>query len=66
MILAKILIVKDKKNISKLVKYNLDKDGYDCVTSITGEEALDILEKESIDLIVLDLMLPKMDGFEVC
>lgn len=66
MILAKILIVEDDKNISKLVKYNLDKDGYDCMTSITGEEALDILEKESIDLIVLDLMLPKMDGFEVC
>jgi len=66
MVLAKILIVEDDKNILKLVKYNLDKDGYDCMTSITGEEALDILEKEPIDLIVLDLMLPKMDGFEVC
>ncbi len=66
MSLEKILIVEDDKNISKLVKYNLDKDGYDCTTSITGEEALDILEKEPIDLVVLDLMLPKMDGFEVC
>ena len=63
---GKILIVEDDKNISKLVKYNLEKDGYDCVTSITGEEAFDVLDKESIDLIVLDIMLPKMDGFEVC
>ncbi len=66
MSLGKILIVEDDKNISKLVKYNLEKDGYECVTSITGEEAFDVLDKESIDLIVLDIMLPKMDGFEVC
>jgi two-component system OmpR family response regulator len=66
MSLGKILVVEDDKPILKLVKYNLEKEGYDCVTSITGEEALDVLDKEAIDLIVLDLMLPKMDGFEVC
>lgn len=63
---GKILIVEDDKHISKLVKYNLEKAGFDCIIAITGEDALDILDKEAIDLIVLDIMLPRMDGFEVC
>lgn len=63
---GKVLIVEDDKHISKLVKYNLEKAGFDCTVTITGEDALDILDKEVIDLIVLDIMLPKMDGFEVC
>jgi DNA-binding response OmpR family regulator len=62
----KILIVEDDKHISKLVKYNLEKAGFDCITAITGEAALDVLDKDSIDLIILDIMLPKMDGFETC
>ena len=62
----KILIVEDDKHISKLVKYNLEKAGYDCTVTITGEDALEILDREAIDLIILDIMLPKMDGFEVC
>lgn len=62
----KILVVEDDKHISKLVRYNLEKASYDCTVVIDGEEALDILGKEQIDLIVLDIMLPKMDGFEVC
>jgi DNA-binding response OmpR family regulator len=61
-----ILIVEDDKHISKLLNYNLTKAGFDCTTTITGEEALDILDKESIDLIILDIMLPKMDGLECC
>jgi len=60
------LIVEDDKNISKLVRYNLEKAGFDCATAITGESALDTLDKDSIDLIILDIMLPKMDGFETC
>ena len=61
-----ILIVEDDKNIAKLVKYNLEKAGYQCLTTITGEEALDIAHSRSVDLMILDIMLPKMDGLEVC
>ncbi|MEW6170607.1 MAG: response regulator transcription factor [Candidatus Omnitrophota bacterium] len=61
----KILVVEDDRNISKLIKYNLEKEGYEVIVSITGEEALEILQKQYIDLIILDIMLPKMDGFEV-
>ncbi|MFH2138766.1 MAG: response regulator transcription factor [Candidatus Omnitrophota bacterium] len=62
----KILVVEDDKHISKLIKYNLEKAGFDCTLTITGEDALEILDRESIDLIILDIMLPKMDGFETC
>ena len=61
-----ILIIEDDKHISKLVKYNADKAGYDCTVAGDGEEALDVLNKQGADLIILDIMLPKMDGFEVC
>ncbi|MEI6831725.1 MAG: response regulator transcription factor [Candidatus Omnitrophota bacterium] len=61
-----ILIIEDDKHISKLVKYNLEKAGYDCTVADDGEEALDVLAKERPDLIILDIMLPKMDGFELC
>ena len=62
----KILIIVDDKNISKLLKYNLEKSGYSCFLVSCGEDAFEILEKEKIDLIILDIMLPGMDGFEVC
>lgn len=62
----KILIVEDDENISQIVKYNLEKTGYKCATSRTGEDALKILKKGNMDLIILDIMLPEMDGFEVC
>ncbi len=61
-----ILIVEDEKNISKLVSYNLDQAGFECVVARSGEEALECLNKQNFDLIVLDVMLPKIDGFEVC
>lgn len=61
-----ILIVEDDKNIAKLVKYNLEKSGYDCTLAANGEDALAALKRERIDLIVLDIMLPKIDGFQVC
>ena len=60
------MIVEDDKHIAKLVKYNLEKAGFDCVVAITGEEALTVLDKRAVDLIVLDIMLPEMDGFGVC
>jgi len=62
----KILIVEDDKNISKLVRYNLEKSDFQCIATITGEDALAILDKEPADLIILDIMLPKMNGLEVC
>jgi len=66
MVGKKILIVEDDKHISKLVKYNLEKAGFECIVTVTGEEALEILDKDPIDLIILDIMLPKMDGLQTC
>jgi DNA-binding response OmpR family regulator len=62
----KILVVEDDKHISQLLKYNLEKAGYECATTITGEDAVEELNRSPFDLIILDIMLPKMDGFEVC
>ena len=65
MMAKKILVVDDEKPISDIVKFNLDKEGYEVVTAYDGEEALKKVEAESPDLILLDLMLPKIDGLEV-
>ena len=62
----RILIVEDDKHISKLVKYNLEKSDYECTISSTGEKALQVLKEQAIDLIILDIMLPEMNGFDVC
>ncbi|MFH0771324.1 MAG: response regulator transcription factor [Candidatus Omnitrophota bacterium] len=61
-----ILIIEDDKNISRLIKYNLEKENYDAFAVPNGEEALEFLKRYPADLIILDIMLPKMDGFEVC
>ena len=62
----RILVVEDDKHISKLVKFNLEKADYDCAVASTGEKALDILKCGVVDLIILDIMLPGMDGLGVC
>ncbi len=62
----RILVVEDDPHISKLIRYNIEKAGYDNQAVITGEEALLKLEESKFDLVILDVMLPKMDGFEVC
>ncbi|MBN2374159.1 response regulator transcription factor [bacterium] len=62
----KILIVEDDDNISQIVYYNLEKTGHVCAIAKSGEEALRILKRGKIDLIIIDLMLPEMDGLEVC
>ncbi len=62
----RILVVEDDKHISRLVAYNLEKAGFDCSQAYTGEEALKYLAKQPADLIILDIMLPEMDGFAVC
>ncbi|MCK4518862.1 MAG: response regulator, partial [Candidatus Omnitrophica bacterium] len=57
---TRILIVEDDKHISKLVKYNLEKAGFECMAAASGEKALDVLGKSPVDLVILDIMLPKM------
>lgn len=64
--MKKILVVDDEKPISDIIKFNLTKEGYDVYTAYDGEEAVEKVEEVEPDLIILDLMLPKMDGLEVC
>lgn len=61
-----ILVIDDEAHILELIKYNLEKEGYRVATCETGEEGLKEIEKELPDLLILDLMLPGMDGLEVC
>ena len=63
--MARILIVEDEKAINLLLKKNLELVGHTCVCAFDGEAAFDELEKSQFDLILLDIMLPKLDGFEV-
>ena len=63
--MKKILVVDDEKPISDIVKFNLTKEGYEVHTAYDGEEALEKVTEVEPDLILLDLMLPKMDGLEV-
>ena len=60
------LIVEDEDNILEAVKYNLVKEGYDVVSAVDGEAGLDLARKANPDLVILDIMLPKVDGFQVC
>ncbi|MDD5432732.1 MAG: response regulator transcription factor [Candidatus Omnitrophica bacterium] len=62
----KILIVEDEKDINKMLDYNLQKEGFRTISCRDGEDALDLANKEHPDLILLDLMLPGIDGLEVC
>lgn len=62
----KILIVDDEKLLVKGIKFNLEQDGYIVETAYDGEEALKMARDKSISLIILDLMLPKIDGLTVC
>jgi len=63
---TKILIVEDDQNLLATIKYNLLKEGYEVATAIDGAQALDVARKEKPALIILDVMLPKFSGFEVC
>lgn len=62
----KLLIVDDERLLVKGLKFNFEQDGYEVETAGDGEEAVRIARTKDIDLIILDLMLPKMDGLEVC
>ena len=63
---SRILLVDDEPAIQTLLAYPLRKDGYDVVSAVDGREALDRFAEQRFDLVVLDIMLPKLDGIEVC
>lgn len=62
----RILLVDDEAQLVELVKMRLEANGYQVLTAYDGKEALDVAKKEMPDLIILDLMLPKIDGYKVC
>jgi len=62
----KILLVEDDANLVELVRYNLDKEGFDVITTPDGEEALVLAEEERPDIVVLDWMIANLSGIEVC
>ncbi|MFM7153130.1 MAG: response regulator transcription factor [Bacteroidota bacterium] len=64
--LKKILIVDDEPDILEFLKYNLKREGYDVVTAPDGKQALTVAAAEKPDLIILDIMMPEMDGVEAC
>jgi len=64
--MTKILIVEDEKILRETLAYNLTNQGFEVVTSGDGNEALEIMRSDPPDLMILDIMLPGLDGFEVC
>ena len=62
----KILVVDDEQDLVKLIRYHLEKEGYKVISAYNGEDALFLTRKERPDLIILDLMLPGIDGLEIC
>lgn len=63
--MKKILVVDDEKPISDIIKFNMVKEGYEVLTAFNGREALEVFEAENPDILILDLMLPELDGLEV-
>jgi DNA-binding response OmpR family regulator len=61
-----ILLVEDEESVQKLLAFPLERDGFRVLQARDGEEAIDLFERHDVDLVVLDLMLPKVDGLEVC
>ena len=63
---AKILIVDDEPDLAETVRFSLELEGYNVLVATNGEEGLNAARQEKPDLILLDLMLPKLDGYKVC
>lgn len=64
--IANLLVVEDEENLRETLKLNLELEGYEVTTVSTGLEALQVIKKEYFDLLILDIMLPEMDGITVC
>ena len=64
--MSTILIIEDEKPISDIIKFNLQKEGFDILTAYDGKEGLEMALSANPDLILLDIMLPGMNGFDVC
>lgn len=62
----KILVVDDEVHICKIIRYALEHENFDVIVGIDGKEGLKMAREESPDLIILDLMLPNIDGFKIC
>ena len=62
----RVLVVDDEKLLVKGIKFNLENDGYEVLTGSDGQEALEITSAQQVDLIILDVMMPRMDGLEAC
>lgn len=63
--MKKVLVIEDEPHISKLVKVILEKNGFNVLQAFVGQEGLNMAKREKPDLIILDVMMPNMDGFEV-
>ena len=61
----RVLIVEDDKSIANLIKINMTSEGYECICALDGKAGADYIEKEHFDLILLDIMLPEIDGYEL-
>lgn len=64
--MAKILVVDDEANIVELIKFSLEQKGYEVITAYDGKQAKELINSEQLDLVLLDLMLPELDGFQLC
>ncbi len=64
--LGHILIIEDEEHIVELIKFNLENNGYKVSFALDGQRGLDLIESEQPDLVLLDLMLPKVDGIDIC
>src|ERR1700733_3900267 len=62
----KILVIEDDRDISELISYNLEREGYEIACLYDGSQAIDFVHKRKPELIILDLMLPEVDGIEIC
>lgn len=63
--MSKVMVVDDENDVVELIKFMLEKDGYDVVTACNGREALEKVEPAKPDLIILDIMMPEIDGYTV-
>lgn len=63
---GKILVVDDEVNITQILEFSIGSEGYEVITAANGEEAIDKARREQPDLIILDIMMPKIDGYEAC